>query len=267
MYSSPQKPRRCSVAVQLRPLTVEQAGTVLETLSLLNSENHKHSKLIIYETKLELEADSSTWRTLNSMSSSTMSTVRYYAGYPTEQVSRDISKLPNLLERTYYVFTEKTLAPDAKQKNLDLARSAKIGLQALIKNQYQQNSTKTDVVKQAEGNVDKIITRLEPSPKSVNVDPHLEQIHEKDQKISQFEEKIAQLETANRALQSAAESTKVLNQNFKRHIDEQKKEIARLEGIIINESLSTSVDPNTVSAKVLTERIKVMANALAAKNQ
>ncbi|HEX4838901.1 MAG TPA: hypothetical protein VFU89_00485 [Rhabdochlamydiaceae bacterium] len=254
------------MASQLRPLSVDQAGNVLETLSLLSSENHKNSKLVIYETKLELESNSSTWRTYNSWSSSATSTVLYYAGYSYENVSRDISILPNLLERTYYVFTENSLGTEEKQKKLDLARRAKVGLQALIVNQYQRDLTKTSFVKQAKDSVDKIITRLEPSSKSVNVDPELEQIHEKDQKISQSESEIAQLKEANKALQSTVDSITELKQNFKQHIDKQKEEITRLQGVILSESLNTSVDPNTVSAKVLTERIKVMADALSKKN-
>jgi|GEM_PF-1737854 len=258
------------MAIQLRPLSVGQASDVLETLSLLSSKNHVHSKLIIYETKLELEADSSTWRTLNSMSSSTMSTVRYYAGYPTEQVSRDISKLPNLLERTFNVFSENALGTGEKQKNLGLAKQAKTGLQALISNQYQSSdktSSKASCVRDAERYVDQIITKLDSNYSSSYIDTEKQRTLEKNQKTSQLEEKIAQLETANRALQSAVDSTNTLNQNFREQIEKQKKEITRLEGVILSESLNTSVDPNTVSAKVLTERIKVMADALSKKNQ
>jgi hypothetical protein len=182
-------------------------------------------------------------------------------------VSRDIAVLPDLLERAYYVFKEccGELEIDGKQKNLALAQSANKGLQKLIKNQYQNDLSKSRCIKQAQSSVEKIIAILETRPQSFYVDPDKQASREKDQKINLLEQKIAQLEKTNIAQQSEIESITVLRDNFKNHIEIQKKEITRLQGVILSDSLNGSVDPNTVSTTILIGRLKLLTDILATR--
>lgn len=134
------------------PLSVEQAQGILETLSLLNTEQHKASKLVFYDTKIVLEADSSTWRTANSWTSPVTSTVWYYAGYPTETGSRKLDTLPSLMERVHAAMTRQAhVIVDYRAAKLqqEMIEKAETGLSALKTNKYQGKEEKTQLIETA----------------------------------------------------------------------------------------------------------------------
>ncbi len=133
------------VAIAIAPLSVEQAQGILETLSLLNTEQHKTSKIVFYETSITLETDSSTLRTVYSWTSSVTSTAKYYAGLSTETGSRKLSDLPALIERVHAVMTDQKNIPlelHSCRNRQKLAENAQMGLTALQANRYQAKPDK-----------------------------------------------------------------------------------------------------------------------------
>ncbi|HEY5236169.1 MAG TPA: hypothetical protein VIJ14_08330, partial [Rhabdochlamydiaceae bacterium] len=150
-----------SINIQKPPLGVDQAVGILETLSLLGAEQHKASKIVYYDTKIALEQDSPTWRTVSSWTSSVTSTVTYYAGYSPEMGCRELSCLPPLVERVHAVLAEQPNVPadlPSCRKRQDLVEKAETGLLAIKTNRYQGKEEKTKLVEDALLTVGKIKT-------------------------------------------------------------------------------------------------------------
>jgi hypothetical protein len=142
------------------PLTLEQAQGILETLSLLNTDQHKASKLIIYDMGIALEPDSSTWRTLYSWGSSLKANAYYYAGFSGNAGSRELADLPPLMERVHEAFQGYEFDASegrANKERLEMAKKANAGLSSLMQHEYLAVSNKAQLIEEAQGTVKKII--------------------------------------------------------------------------------------------------------------
>ncbi len=251
------------MSVQPRSLTTTQAVDILETLSLLTSKQHQSSKLVIYETSIELESDSSTVRTIKPWALYAISSVQYIAGYtPLETGSRDIAELPPLLERVHqafkdhqYDYAERT----QKKQRIDLADRALNGLSCLVQHEYLKSAQKKGFVDLAQQKVREILAFLNNAGSFDYEDPLAKQLREKEREI-------ALLKKENDVLNGlVAEKERYIAVVSQLH-EKQKSKITRLEDLIVRDaSRDDPLEEFQASTQVLIGRIHTLTGVLATR--
>ncbi|HEY5236168.1 MAG TPA: hypothetical protein VIJ14_08325 [Rhabdochlamydiaceae bacterium] len=246
-------------------LTVQQATTILETLSLLQAKQHEKSKLVIHSTSIELESDSSTLRTTSSWATSASSTVWYYAGFPTDSTSRDLADLPPLMRRVSQAFLNQDFSAADEKGNktrLDLAQKALDGLTCLVQHEYISDSIKAGLVETAQESVRESITHFKQlTVHSLFVgqgDQQQRQIEERDQQIVELTRENASLL---KRVQDKQENNNLLSQMF----EEKRTENNKLKALVVKDALDQTIDLQTVPSSVLIGRIHVMTGILATR--
>jgi hypothetical protein len=245
-------------------LTVQQATTILETLSLLQAKQHEKSKLVIHSTSIELESDSSTLRTTSSWATSASSTVWYYAGFPTDSTSRDLADLPPLMRRVHQAFLDQdfNVADEKGNKTrLDLAQRALEGLTCLVQHEYISDSIKAGLVETAQESVRETITHFKQfTQHSLFVGQgNQRQIEEKDRQIAELTRENASLL---KRVQDKQDSNNLLSQM----LEEKRTEINKYKALVVKDALDQTVDLQAVPSHVLCGRIHTMTGVLAARN-
>jgi hypothetical protein len=235
-------------------LTVQQATTILETLSLLTTAQHQHSKLIMHDASIELESDSSLLRTVSAWTSAVTSYPRYIAGYQTDSESRILADLPPLMRKVHQAFINHGYnSADVKENKtrLELAQRALEGLNSLQKNKYLTDTNKTDQVEEAKRSVKEIIAIFEPAHFLVQEDPQ--------QRL------IAELRLQNAHLtQRVADQQKTI-EIYDRTLGELGTKIARLKAFAVEDALSDPPNIDNISMHVIVGRIHVLSGVLAAR--
>lgn len=127
------------MAIAATKVSVEQSLKILEQLSLLDTNQHEHSKMVFYPTEIWLESNSSTWRTVAQWTT-------YAAGY---EVSRDLESLCPLIQKVHSCMTDssrvfKNCNSVIKEKNRVV--EAKEGLKAVRANQYSTDEKKRGMI-------------------------------------------------------------------------------------------------------------------------
>jgi hypothetical protein len=246
-------------------LNVQQAMTILETLSLLKTKQHEKSKLIMHSTSIELESDSSTWRTASAVTETVSSNFRWFAGLKTEKTSRELAELPPLMRNVYQALADQDFHPanaESSKTRLDLAQNASDGLSSLIENEYKEDSVKRGLIEEAKGSVAEIITYFK---QFTNISSGAGQGNQQQRLIAAKDLQIADLRQQNATLTLRVQDKQASIDLLERTLEENKKEISRLKALVVNESLSDPANIDKVPSHVLIERIHVQTGILVAR--
>ncbi len=251
------------MSVQKSALTIHQAVTILETLSLLNTAQHKDSKLVIYDTKIELEPDASVARTVSSATAYASSTLWYYAGYPADAGIRDVAEIVPLMERVHSAFVDQDFSPnDVRETHhrFEIAQNAEKGLTALVGRKYLTDTVKAGHLETAQATIRKIVTYYKDLGGGDEAKLTTEQLLQRQLQTLGRTNSEQTREITTLGLRVADKQQTIDLQT--REIEELKLECNRLKGVVVQEALGAPIDPATISSDVLVGRISALFEVL-----
>jgi hypothetical protein len=237
---------------QKAPLSLEQAQGILETLTLLVTPTHQKSKLIFYDSRIGLEADSSTWRTLSSLTAS----VKYYGGYEVQPETRELAALPPLMEKVDLMFRQQKLDDlsygELKSK-CELIENAEKGLVSLKVNSYQSQDEKAQIIETALKTLQKT-KKLYQKKSDESRQRHLGAIQSKGrQELEQKDQEIARLK--DEIEKKTGEIWRIAKSTYE-------PELAKKNQIIAAQALADPIDLSAVPTAVILERIQVLVGVV-----
>jgi hypothetical protein len=246
------------------PLSLEQARGILENLSLLTSPAHQNSKLVFYDTKIDLEPDSSTWRTLYAWTSPVTTRLNYYYGNDASE-TRDLTALPALMERVHQAFNEHQNGlvhyKDIKPK-FDLIEKAEGGLLSLKEKRYITQPEKAQIIQIALATLQKTkkiyqekcedsFLKAVEAAKSNN----RQEQEAKTQEIAMLKQRVAELE---RSAEQNQKTNAILLQVVSSATQENQQKLVERDRVIAAQALSNPIDLENVPTTVIIERIRVL---------
>ena len=139
-------------------LTLDQSSQVFSQLALLKTSAYQNSKLCFGQTDIQLESNSSMWRTAASF---------FHGYFPSYTYGRDLKSLHPLVEAAGQRYYES--ARDASRdvtwsmaslKAIGEIKAAREGLQALVNHQYAAQFDKANLIKTSIDSLEIIATNI-----------------------------------------------------------------------------------------------------------